>query len=115
MKKITLALILSLLSFNSYSNQGVQFNDFSNNFEKGKYLQNRINQELLGKVDKCETVSRFLKLDENSDILFLQVSCKNIQDDFQVLLSKKHNLSTVNTCTEAKKKYSEETRCRQKL
>lgn len=114
---MTLALILSCLSSSSLAVEGSQFTQFTNNFQKGEFLRNRINNDpLINFSASCATVSKFLKLKENEDILFLQVSCKNIADDFQVLLPKKHNLlSTVNTCKEAEEKYSKETRCRKKL
>jgi hypothetical protein len=120
MNKMTLALILSCLSFNCFAIDGNQFNKLSNNFQKGEFLKNKINKELLihGTIEsnQCASVSKFVKLKENTDILFLQVSCQNLGDDLQVLLPKKINLlSTVNTCKEAQEKYSAETRCRKKL
>lgn len=120
MKKIALALVFGCLSLNSFAVEGVQFNNFPNNSQKGEFLKNKINNEFfipgISESNPCAGVSKFVKLKENTDILFLQVSCQNMVDDLQVLLPKKLNsFSSVNTCKEAEERYSPQTRCKKKL
>jgi hypothetical protein len=122
MKKLLIGSLLSLFALNSFAalKETNVYKDLLDSPKKEEFLKNYINnyvyiKEIIGKK-KCDEVTNFGKIAENNIVMHLQVSCKNIKDDFHVSITKFPNTYPyLLPCKDAKKKYIPEVQCRGKL
>jgi hypothetical protein len=121
MKKLLIGSLLSFATLTSFAAPKVNiYEDFMSSNKKEQFLKDYINnyvyiKEIIGKK-KCDEVTNFGKIAENNIVMHLQVSCKNIKDDFHVSITKFPNTYPyLLPCKDAKKKYIPEVQCRGKL
>lgn len=122
MKRIIVTSLLSLFACTSFAapKETNIYKDFMDSSKKEEFLKNYINnyvyiKEIIGKK-KCDEVSTFGKIAENNMVMHMQVSCKNIKDDFHILMTKVPNtMPLVDSCKEAAKRFNPEVQCGSKL
>jgi hypothetical protein len=122
MKKIILGSLLSLFACSSFA--AYEFDDlyifFMKSSDKKELLKNAINddkhlRDIVGDK-KCDKVTKFATITENGYALHLQVSCKNIKDDFHIFMTKTVDSSPpLSSCEEASKKFVPKAQCKGKL
>ncbi len=135
MKKFT-TLFLSLFAINAFAcpcpdlykepehkvqieNKDSIYTTFTKSNNKRKFLENQINNypEINTIIDQesCQ-ISKYKRLRENSAILFLQISCKQSNENIHVILPKVDVIDVkISKCSVANKKYNDYVGCREKI
>jgi len=95
------------------------YDDFLLAKNKKNFLENTINnhikiKEIIGQ-EECK-LSRYKKLIQNSAVMFLQVSCKDIDDNIHLVLPKVDVIDVkIHQCSIANKKYNSYVGCKNKI
>lgn len=119
MKFYLFGLILGLTSINSYAfnnNNKYQYEDFLNSLDRGIYLQEQIDSLDRFKINKCEKITKFKQIGNDSLVLHLQVLCQGFHDELYLFLPKRVDKDLiVNTCKEIENKPNMSVRCGESL
>jgi gas vesicle protein len=136
MKKIVIGFVLSFIVVGSFAAPATApkstekiatatketntFNDLIKSKKRELFLRNYINdyphlKEVIGNK-KCNEVTKYVKIGDNPVAMQIQVSCKNIPDDFHISMTKATNsVPKIISCKEAEKRYRPNLRCKNKL
>jgi hypothetical protein len=95
------------------------YEDFLSSKNKKDFIEKQINnypdiKNVIGQ-ESCK-VSKYKKITENRSILFLQVSCKGMDDNMHIIFPKTDVIDArINTCEVAKKKFGSYVVCKGKI